>query len=128
MAARAKADLPALAPTQARTLHLVSEADGVTPADLAVQLNMSRPMVSEVIRKLEANDLVFREKSETDGRSFVIRTTERGRYVQRHFHLGVTDSFAAALRLLPYEDAAKILMAMPALANLRDLMAIDADA
>ncbi len=121
--ARTKADLPALAPTQARSLHIITAADGITPADLAAQMNMSRPMISEIIRKLEANELIMREKSPTDGRSVVIKPTERGLYVQRHFHLGVTESFAEALSDMPYAEVAPLLSALPALAALRDKMA-----
>lgn len=120
-ASRSRGDLPVLPPSQARALRLIVTGDsGITPTRLAVQMGLSRPMVSEVVRKLEENLLVERRRSRADGRSVVVTATERGLYVHRSFRLGLVDSVAEAFGSMTHGDVRRIMDCMPAFERLHE--------
>lgn len=118
LSSRARGGLPVLPPSQARGLRLVIAEEGMTPTRLAEAMGMSRPMVSDIVRKLEEAELVERRRSTADGRSVVVSATEHGRFVQRSFHAGVAESVAEAFAALAPEDLYSLLAAVPALRRL----------
>jgi DNA-binding MarR family transcriptional regulator len=117
---RSRGSLPVLAPSQARALHAITRRPGITPAELADEMRMSRSLISELVRKLEQQRLIARTRSEVDGRSITLNTTERGAYVQDHFHLGLVNALAEAFGAMQHADVELLLEAMPALSGLRD--------
>ncbi|WP_353475680.1 MarR family transcriptional regulator (plasmid) [Salipiger sp. H15] len=117
-ASRSRGQPSHLAPTQARALQMIAENDGITPAALAAQLEMSRPQLSEVLRRLEDGELVLRMKSSTDGRSFILTPTTAGLAALGHLRHGPAGAVAEALSSLREEDARKIIASLPALSRL----------
>ncbi|WP_168929688.1 MarR family transcriptional regulator [Nocardioides sp. GY 10127] len=125
---RAVGGLPTLPPSQARALGLViASEDGMTPSALAEALDLSRPMVSELVHKLQKTGLVDRRRAEGDGRSVVVFATEHGRYVSRSFRLGIVDSFREAFDRMDAADVAVVLESLPVLADLHDHLRTIAD-
>lgn len=118
LASRAIGDLPVLPPAQAEALHHVVQAGESAPTRLAGELNLSRPMISEIVRRLEEHRLVERRRSTDDGRSVVLTATDRGRFVHEHFRRGVVDVLTEGLRAMPQRDVARIEREMPALVRL----------
>ena len=57
--------------------------DGLRPTDLAAQNNMTKQAMNHLLAGLERNGYIERVPAETDGRSKVLRVTERGRDVER---------------------------------------------
>jgi DNA-binding MarR family transcriptional regulator len=126
-ASRTRGGLPVLPPSQARVLHLVTTSEEITPTRLAVQMGLSRPMVSEVIRSLEENELVVRRRSTSDGRSVIISPTSRGRYVQQSFRHGLVDILAEAFDSMTHGDVHRIMDSVAALGRLHERLSAIAE-
>jgi DNA-binding MarR family transcriptional regulator len=121
LASRSSGNLPVLSPSQALTLRRVITSDGgITPTQLAADMRLSRPGVSEVIGKLEEAGLISRRRSEQDGRSTIITATERGHYVFNHFRTGIEDAVAEAFTTMPKSDLKRIAGTLPAMSHLLD--------
>jgi DNA-binding MarR family transcriptional regulator len=52
---------------------------GVMPSDLASRLGLTRGAISKLAARLEAKELIYREKSVSDGRVRILRLTVNGR-------------------------------------------------
>ncbi|MDR1807923.1 MAG: MarR family transcriptional regulator [Propionibacteriaceae bacterium] len=125
LAARSRGGLPVLPPAQALALRLVIDNDDVTPTVLAGAMRLSRPMVSEIVRKLEAQKLIQRRRSHLDGRSVVLTATAKGRYVRLSFTSGVEQAMDEAFSRLSAREVQQVTRALPALQHLRaELIAI----
>ena|SRR5215207_9322121 len=63
-------------------LDALVEHDGLTPGEIAKQLEVSGPTAVKMAQRMEANGLVTRRRDDPDGRLVRIYLTERGREVQ----------------------------------------------
>lgn len=126
-ATRSMGDLPTLPPSHAAALRALLASKGLTPTQLAAELRLSRPTISELIRRLENDGLVDRMPSATDGRSVVLMPTARARYVHRAFRSGVVGVVAEAFEHLPAEEAEHLLSAIPTLTHLLEQIEKTAD-
>lgn len=72
-------DEQGLTVTQLRLLRFVSEEEGLSNADLADRLYVTRPSVSALLERLERGGFIRREISPTDRRGICIWLEERGR-------------------------------------------------
>lgn len=123
LASRSQGGLPTLPPSQAWALRRVIAAERITPTQLAADMKLSRPMVSEVISKLEENKLVSRRRSKHDGRSTILTATDHGRYVHEHFRMGLEDAVTEAFEALPKRDVNRITSDLPVLSRLLEHLA-----
>ena len=62
-------------------LCLILEQPGITPAELAESLTMTRGAVSKIIDKLEAKNWVARSAKPGDGRTHLLFLTRRGNQI-----------------------------------------------
>jgi DNA-binding MarR family transcriptional regulator len=69
--------------------------EGLRPTDLAAQNNMTKQAMNHLLAGLERNGYIERVPAETDGRSKVLRVTERGRDVERIMRTGAARMEAA---------------------------------
>ncbi|WP_084099544.1 MarR family transcriptional regulator [Demequina sp. NBRC 110051] len=123
-AARDQALLPSLTPAQVRTLRIIARAGakGITPAAIAAELSVSRPLASDTVRRLEQGGLVERRRTPQDGRSVLISTTARGAAAERSFHSGLAVAMDRAFVQLSTEERAALAAAVPALERAGDLL------
>ena len=122
-ATRASQGLPALAEAQVAVLRALRSTPSMTPTELADQLGLARPTVSNLLRDLEAAGYLARERSEIDRRSVTLTITERARQVQDAFHRGRAEVLTNAWAELDPSDRAALTAATPALRRLADLLA-----
>ncbi len=59
-------------------LRMIDKHKEVTMSELANLFNLSKPSVTEMIRKFEETNLIEKRRCETDGRVVYIRLTEQG--------------------------------------------------
>jgi DNA-binding MarR family transcriptional regulator len=64
---------------QAKVLAILKEREPMSQRDLMEMLNVRSASLSEILAKLERNDLITRERSDQDKRNFIISVTEQGR-------------------------------------------------
>ncbi|GAA2609204.1 MarR family winged helix-turn-helix transcriptional regulator [Paractinoplanes durhamensis] len=119
-AARRAGQVPALPESQVAVLRRLSHAGGRTPAQLADDLHLARPTISNVVRDLTEGGLVSRQPSPVDGRSVLLVPTARAEGMLDAFRQGRAEVMARAVAELPAEDRERITAALPSLALLLD--------
>jgi DNA-binding MarR family transcriptional regulator len=115
---RSAGGLPALPESQIAVLRRLSHSAGLTPAQLAADLHLARPTISNVVRDLTADGLVERRPAPTDGRSVVLVPTERAEAMLNAFRQGRSEVMAAALAGLTAEDREQLAASLPAFKKL----------
>lgn len=68
--------IAALTIGQFRYLEIIAQNPGITPTKLADHFIVKKPTTAVVIRELEARKLIYREKTEEDGRIYQLCITE----------------------------------------------------
>lgn len=71
-----------LTPPQAFLLRAVLNRPGLSPADLAESLVISRPTATRSLDGLESKGLVQRVASDRDGREFLVRPTRKAEVIK----------------------------------------------
>lgn len=117
-ATRSESRLPALPESQVAVLRRLSRSGGRTPAQLADDLHLARPTISNLVRDLTADGLVERHPAPADGRSVTLVPTERAEQMLTAFRQGRSEVMARALATLGDDDRARLTDALPALAQL----------
>ena len=119
-ATRRMEHLPALPGQHVEVLHRITEAGGLTPAQLANAMQLSRPTVSELIRRMAEDNLVDRRPSTSDGRSIVVVPTPHAVQLLSAFRHGVTEVISTALARIPARESRQLLAAISAMDHLRE--------
>jgi len=119
-------EMPALE-SQTQILRKLVAVGALSPAQLAEELRLARPTVSNLVRGLVADGLVERAPSPSDGRSVLLSATEHGRDVLLGFRAGRAEVLADALDDLPAVDRRRIYAALPSLDRLLERLDQRAD-
>jgi len=119
-ATRSAEGLPALPESQVAVLRRLSRTGGRTPAQLADDLHLARPTISNVVRDLIADGLVERRPAPGDGRSVVLVPTAGAEARLTAFRQGRSEVMARALATLSDDDRSRLEAAAPALVRLLD--------
>lgn len=117
-AVRAAEGLPDLPEAQVLMLRTLETSGPVTPGQLADELHLARPTVSNLVRELVNNGLLDRNPSEQDGRSVLLELTDHARDLLEAFNRGREEVLAKALRSIPDGDRENLAAAVPSLALL----------
>ena len=117
-ATRSAEHLPALPESQVATLRKLVARGPLTPAQLADELELARPTISNLVRELIVEGLIERRPSATDGRSVLLVPTEHARNVLQAFRRGRGEVMAQALAGLSPDDRERLTAALPPLRGL----------
>lgn len=82
-------------------LLMIQSLDHPNFSTLAERLNMTKPAVTAIIRKLQKMDLVVKTRSEEDNRMYYISLTSKGEKIlrgDREIYHWVTDSMSSLCR------------------------------
>ena len=105
--------------TEARVIFELAERDPTEVADLRRSLDLDAGYLSRILARFEADGLVRRERSETDGRRQVIRLTPTGRAAFATLDERSAAEISAMLDRLSEPDRRRLLGAM---ATIRELL------
>ncbi|MDK2867004.1 MAG: hypothetical protein PWP38_1319 [Clostridiales bacterium] len=75
--------------TQLNYLKYVDQMHETTISELSESLNLSKPTVTESIKKLQKCDLVHKRQCQTDGRKYYIELTDKGEQLAHMEQLSV---------------------------------------
>jgi DNA-binding MarR family transcriptional regulator len=84
--------------TGLRALSLVQDSPRITPTEVAAVLDVSQPTASRTLQQLEADGLVQRHGSDTDGRVSHYVTTAKGKRALDKVHRYHVDRLSEALQ------------------------------
>ena len=97
--------LGSLSPGKIRCLDFIAQMKNPTPTELAAALNITKPSVTVMLDKLEAESLIQKVRSDEDARSWHIRLTAKGRDIAKlhdEIHSDLTGHFTK--NLAPEEE------------------------
>jgi DNA-binding MarR family transcriptional regulator len=100
-----------LSPTLSAALATIERHGPITPSELAARERVQRPTATKLVGKLEELGLVGRTADPTDGRSFLIATTDEGRALLRELRTRKDAFLAQRLRKLTAEERATLARA-----------------
>lgn len=119
-AARSAEHLPELPDAQIEVLRTLPAGAARSPGELAAELGLSRPTVSNLLKAMESAGLVTREVPEGDRRRVEVRASARAIGLLERFDRASAAILAEALAGLGDADRAALAAAVPALERLRD--------
>jgi DNA-binding MarR family transcriptional regulator len=118
--------MPALE-SQVSILRKIVDVGPMPPAQLADELYLARPTISNLLRDLEGDGLVTRQPSDTDRRSVLVVPTDYGRTVLKRFRLGRLEVLEEALAALGEHDRLVMEQSLPTLEHLLERLDAIAD-
>lgn len=105
-------DAEGLTVTQLRLLSFLSETGGLSNADLAERLYVTRPSVSALLERLERGGFIRREISPSDRRGICIFLEDRGRDALSSMRAEVSEFGSSLLEDLSDDDLKEIIGAL----------------
>jgi DNA-binding MarR family transcriptional regulator len=109
-----------LSPTQLIVLAAVARAGSIGVGELAEAEAINPTMLSRIVGKLVAADLVARRTDTSDGRAARVEITPAGARLHKRRQQERTKIFAKHLADLPAETSDALLEVLPALESLAD--------
>ncbi|MCC7366668.1 MAG: MarR family transcriptional regulator [Dehalococcoidia bacterium] len=109
-------DTEGLTVTQLRLLAYVFQSEGISNAELADRLMVTRPSVSALLDRLERGGFIRREISQTDRRGICIWLQDRGRDAVTHTREENREYVRGLLEDLDTGDLVEITAALEQLA------------
>ena len=107
--------------TAASTLKRLESGDTLRLTDLSVLEGITQPAMTQLVSRLEKENLAERVKDSSDGRVVLIRITEAGREALRARREIRARRLGELLAALPDADREAILAALPALDRLHEI-------
>lgn len=87
---------------QMEYLKSLNKTCGVTTSQLAEALDLSKPTVTEMVKKFIKMDLVYKQSCPADGRVYYVKLTSRGQHI---VDLGMmTNEYLAGRLLMSLEE------------------------
>ncbi len=76
-------DFKGLTDRQFKYLREIDRRGSATMSEIAETFNLSKPTITEMVRRFEETDLIEKKRCESDGRVYNIRLTERGKLLAK---------------------------------------------
>jgi DNA-binding MarR family transcriptional regulator len=105
---------------QVVSLIAVYHQEALTLAEIAEQVHLSSSTMVGIIDRLEAKNLVIRERSKTDRRQVLIRITEEGRKMAKKSPLPLQEELIKSLSKLPEAQQRNLAKALELLVKMLD--------
>ncbi|MFC8447946.1 MarR family transcriptional regulator [Kitasatospora sp. NPDC057223] len=122
-AARRAEHLPEIPDAQIEIIRVLPQGTAMTPGELAAQLDLSRPTVSNLLRSMESAGLVTRSPRAEDRRQVRVSVSAKALDLFERFDRAGTALVTGAAATLPAADRRALAAALPALERLRDAIA-----
>ena len=105
---------------QLAVLQEILRLQPVSPSVVAKSAHLSQPTVTGILKRLEARNLVLRQKSDVDRRSVTFAVTEEGKQTLAASPSLLQDEFRTALSRLEEWERLQILSTLQRVASLMD--------
>ncbi len=111
---------------QLAVLQEISRLQPVSPSVVAKSAHLSQPTVTGILKRLEARNLVQRQKSDVDRRSVTVSVTELGKQTLAASPSLLQDDFRTALSRLEEWERLQMLSTLQRIASLMDATHLEA--
>jgi DNA-binding MarR family transcriptional regulator len=109
--------------TAVSTLRRLDRSGPQRLCDLHAPEGVTQPAMTQLVTRLEKDGLAQRGGDPADGRVVVVSITDAGRATVEHRRVAHAAALSDRLRMLPEDDRAAILAAVPAMERLAGLIA-----
>lgn len=104
----------------------VAARSGATVSEIAREVSLSQATVTTLLNKLEANEILFRQRSEEDRRRVNVSLTDKGRELLATAPEPLQDRFAARFETLETWEQHQLVASLERIANMMDAEELDA--
>lgn len=111
---------------QLAALQEINRQGPVSAGNIAKAIHLSQGTITGILRRLEARDLITRERGELDRRTTMIRVTPTGQSVLSQAPSLLQENFLVRLAGLETWERSQILATLQRVAHLMEAQAIDA--
>lgn len=115
-----------LTTSQLLLLEAVVKLDTSTPSNIAKEVQLSQATVTNLVDRMERNELVLRQKSTADKRVVEVQLTEKGRQMVKRAPEPLQAGFLREYRKLQRWEQHQLIASMQKVAVLMDAEDIDA--
>ncbi len=115
-----------LTTSQLLLLEAVVKLDTSTPSNIAKEVQLSQATVTNLVDRMERNELVLRQKSTADKRVVEVQLTEKGRQMVKRAPEPLQAGFLREYRKLQRWEQHQLIASMQKVAALMDAEDIDA--
>jgi len=115
-----------LTTSQLLLLEAVVKLDTSTPSNIAREVQLSQATVTNLVDRMERNELVLRQKSTADKRVVEVQLTEKGRQMVKRAPEPLQAGFLREYRKLQRWEQHQLIASMQKVAVLMDAEDIDA--
>jgi DNA-binding MarR family transcriptional regulator/GNAT superfamily N-acetyltransferase len=106
--------------TEARLIFEIANRDSLTASDLCRELGLDAGYLSRILARLEAQGVICKVPSETDGRQRLLRLTDQGREAFALLDRRSRDEVAELLADLSEDEQGRLLKAMQTIEGIFD--------
>ena len=107
--------------TEVRILYELNNAsNGITASELAGSLPLDKGYLSRILQQFEKQLLVTKKKSPQDGRSVILRLTDKGRAVFKPLDQAARQQAGEWLGAIPARDVQRLLNSMAVIRTILD--------
>lgn len=98
--------------TESRILFEIANSDNISASDITKELGLDAGYLSRTLNRLEEQELIFRERSETDGRQWNIRLTSKGEMAFDLLNKRSHEQVSELLRGMPEFEQKQLIKSM----------------
>ena len=103
-----------------------TKSDPITAAQIASAVQLSNATVCRILDRLEAEDLIIRERSTTDRRKVYLRLTAKGRRRVKRLPTPLHEEFLSRLSQLPVKEQRGLLASLEQIVEMMGAEMLDA--
>ena len=111
---------------QLLVLQAISQQDGVMVKEIAEQINLSSATITSILDRLEARELVIRERSTTDKRKVGISLTSKGVDIIKDSPTALQEHFIARFESMQEWEQSQMLATMQRIVSMMNAENLDA--
>ena len=111
---------------QSLVLRATIAAGGLTPGELARQVSLSQATVTDIVKRLEARELLRRTRDTSDRRRVIITGTAKGKRLQASAPPLLQETFVRRFESLRDWEQTQLLSSVQRIAELMDAEDLDA--
>ena len=99
--------------TEVRVLYELHHSnDGITARQLTIQLKLDKGYLSRILHRFDKEGLVFKEKTTHDGRSVLLRLSDKGRTAFEPLDEAARQQASDLLRSISADEVRELLKSM----------------
>jgi DNA-binding MarR family transcriptional regulator len=107
-------------------LRCIEAEPGISPKQVAIQVNLSQGTITTILDRLQSRELIIRKRSELDRRSWQLNITRKGKTLLDQAPTPLQQDFIERFNALQTWEQQQILTSVQRIASMMNAESIDA--